>query len=138
MFKNRSRFLFLTVSLQMVLSLWTIVYFNFLNRLTFHESMLYNPTELSVLIHDLYAENWWSLIILAVCLATIFSLVALVYKDLKFQFMGICIWVILLLLALDVNETIMRSMTGIILFIPVFALNIYSYFDQKKLNKLDV
>ena len=134
MFKNRSRFLILTVSLQSILSLWAIIYFNYLNRLTFSESILYNPTDLAVMIHDLYAENWWSLIILAVCLATIFSLVALVYKDLKFQFMAICMWVILFLLALDVNDTIMRSLTAIMLFAPVFALNVYSYFDQKKLN----
>jgi len=134
MWEKRSKFLILTVSLQLVLSLWAVVYFNFLNRMTFSESILYNPTDLAVLIYDLYTENWWSLIILAVCLATIFSLTALIYRDLKFQFMAICIWVVLFLLAIDVNDTVMRSMTAIILFIPVFGLNIFSYFDQKKLN----
>ena len=135
MLKGRSNFLVLTTALQLVLSLWAIIYFNFLNRLSFNESLLYEETNLSILIHDLFTREWWALIILAVSLATIFSLVTLIYQDLKFQFMNICMWVIIFLLAIDINDDIMRSASAIILFIPVFALNIYSYFDQKKINE---
>ena len=136
MFKNRSNFLFLTVSLELVLSFWALFYFNYLNRLNYYEATNHQTTELALLIENMFTNSWWALIILTVTLATIFSLVCLIYKDLKFQFIAICLWIVLFVLALDINDAIMNNISALFIFLPVFALNTYSYFEQKKLNSL--
>ena len=138
MFKERSKLLFITVCLESVLSLWSLIYFNYLDRLNYSESLLHETSDLALLIENMFTSTWWALIILTICLITIFSIVCFVYKDLKFQFISILLWFILLILALNFKENFMNIISILATFIPIIILNIFGYINQKKKIKTKV
>ncbi|MDD4795257.1 MAG: hypothetical protein PHG03_01690 [Bacilli bacterium] len=131
MFKKRSKLLFITVTLESVLCLWTLFYFNYIDRLSYQESIIYKEVDLALLIENMFTSTWWALIILTLCLITIFSLISFIYKDLKFQFISILLWFMLFILALDIKGNINNIVSTIMLFIPIITINVFSYFNHK-------
>ena len=131
MFKNRSKLLFLTVCLESIFSIWVLFYFNYLDRLSYQESIVYKEVDLAILIENMFTSTWWALIILTFCLITIFSIVSFIYKDLKFQFISIILWFILFILALDIKDSFSNILSTIMVIIPLIILNIFSYFNHK-------
>ena len=130
MFKERSKLFFGTCILQVILSIWALFYFNYLDRRSYEEHSL---SDLALLIENIFTNTWWALIILAVALITIFALVAFIYKDLKFQFMAICLWIVLFILAVDFQASVGEVFSTLAIFMPLIILNIFCYFNQKKL-----
>ena len=134
MFKERSKLLMTVVILESILSVWVLFYFNYLDRLNYAESIVISPTNLALMIEDMYTSSWWALIILSVCLANIFSAVCLIYRSLKFQFMAICLWLVLFILAIDVRGDVKDMLSVIAIFLPVLTVNILAYLKQNKLT----
>ena len=133
MFKKRSKVLMTVVCLEVILSIWSLFYFNYLDRLTYSESIVNTPSDLAILIQNMYTNSWWALIILTVCLSTIFSLGALIYRELKFQFMAIMLWFVLFILAIDYKASFGGLVSTVSIFTPIITVNIIAYFEQKKL-----
>ena len=135
MLEKRSKFLITIVSLESVLSIWALFYFNYLDRLNYGESLKYKLTDLALLIQDMFTSTWWALIILTICLITIFSAVAVIYRDVKFQFISIILWFILFILALDFKDIPLNILSIVAIFIPIIIANIIGYINQNKLVK---
>ena len=91
MFKERSKLLFLSVIFNCLFSIWVLFYFSYIDRLNYSESLFNDAAGIALVIQNMFTSTWWALIILTFALITIFSLVCFVYKDLKFQFMSICL-----------------------------------------------
>ena len=83
----------------------------------------------------MFTNTWWALIILTLCLITIFGIVTYIYKDLKFQFISIVLWFILLIIALNFKDNFLNNLSTIMVFVPIITLNIFSYINQQKLIK---
>lgn len=132
MFRERSKLLFVSVCIESILSIWALFYFNYLDRLSYQESLLNTSADLALLIENMFTSTWWALIILVFCLIAIFGLVSFIYKDLKFQFMSIILWFILFILALDFKDRILNILSTVMVFTPVIILNIFSYFNHSK------
>lgn len=132
---KRSKVLLTTVILESILSIWALFYFNYLDRLNYADRIITPTTDLALLIKDMYTSTWWALIILTICLITIFSLVCLIYNDIKFQLISILLWLILFILAINFNDNWMNVMGTLAIFIPIITVNILGYFNQKKLIK---
>ncbi len=135
MFKERSKLLFITICFESILSIWSLFYFNYLDRLTYQESLTNNSTDLALLIQNMFTSTWWALIILTICLIAIFGLVAFIYKDLKFQLISILLWFILLIIALNFKDSFFNNLSAVMIFIPIITLNIFSYINQQKIIK---
>ncbi len=135
MLEKRSKLLITIVSLESVLSIWSLFYFNYLDRLNYNESLKYKLTDLALLIQDMFTSTWWALIILTICLITIFSAVAVIYRDVKFQFISIILWFILFILALDFKDIPLNILSIVAIFIPIIIANIIGYINQNKLVK---
>lgn len=133
-FKNRSKLLFVTIVLETVLSLWALIYFNYMDHLNYAESMINNTQSLALMIQNMYTSSWWALIILTICLITIFSLTSFIFKDLKYLFISLCLWIILFILAINLKDSFVNNLATIAVFIPIFILNIFAYLNQKKLS----
>ena len=135
MFKKRSKLLFVTASIESIISIWALFYFNYLDRLSYKESVINTTADLALLIENMFTSTWWALIILTFCLISIFGIVSFIYKDLKFQFMAILLWFILFILALDFNDNVLNIFSTVALFVPLITLNIISYFNHNKMIK---
>jgi len=134
MFKNRSKTLFTLVTIESLFCLWLLFYFNYLDRLNYSQSITTTTNDLILLIQNMYTSTWWALIILVVTLATIFSLVCLIYRDIKYQFMAIILWGVLFILALDVKDSFGGVLSILAIFIPIITVNIMAYCKQQKIN----
>ncbi|MDD2409712.1 MAG: hypothetical protein PHD03_03225 [Bacilli bacterium] len=135
MFKKRSKLFFIVILIQSLFSIWILSYFNYLDRLSYSESIINNTEDLALLIENMYTSSWWALIVLTICLISIFSIVSFIYKDLKFQFISILLMTILFILALNFNDSFLNNISVICIFVPVIILNIMCYFKQKKILK---
>jgi len=133
--KNRSKVLLALVGFECLLSTWALFYFNYMDRLNYDTASITATKDLALLIYDMYTSTWWALIILTICLATIFSLTALVYREVKPQFIAICLWVILFILAIDIKDSLGGFISILAIFAPIISLNIFGYLNQKKLAK---
>ena len=133
MFKTRSKLFFLVISLESILCIWGLFYFNYLDRLTYKESLFNTEADLALLIQNMFTSTWWALIILTLSLIAIFGVISFIYTDLKFQLGSILLWFILFILALDVKDSLVNIFSTSMIFIPLIFLNILAYYNQKKI-----
>ncbi len=133
-FKNRSKILGLTTIADNLLALFSLCYFNYLDRLNYAESIINTTNDLALLIQNMYTSSWWALIILCICLIAAFKLVGFYYKDLKFILISSYLWVVLLILAINIKDNFINNISTFLIFIPIIIFNYASYINQKKLN----
>lgn len=133
-FKERSKLLFITITLETILLIWILLYFNYMDHIMYQTSSS-TTNGLALLIQNMYTSTWWALIILAYSLISIFSITSFIFKDLKYHFMSLCLWIILLILAINFQDTIKNNLGTLFIFIPIFILNIFAYKNQKKINQ---
>ena len=133
-FDKRSKLLFIITTLEIILSVWYLSYFNYLDRLNYMESA--NSTkDLALLLQNMFTSTFWGLLILIICLISIFTLIAFIYRDLKFQLISILLWFILLILSINVKDTFMNNLSNLCIFIPIIAINILAFRNQKSILK---
>lgn len=133
-FDKRSKLLFIITTLEIILSVWYLSYFNYLDRLNYMESA--NSTkDLALLLQNMFTSTFWGLLILIICLISIFTLIAFIYKDLKFQLISILLWFILLILSINIKDTFMNNLSNLCIFIPIIAINILAFRNQKSILK---
>ena len=133
-FYKRSKLLGIITFLETILALFSLSYFNYIDRLNYIESINNTTNDLALLIQNMFTSTWWALIILVVILISIFSLVSFIYRDLKFLFINILLWITLLILAINIKDSFINNLSTLSIFIPIIVINIVCYFKQKKLN----
>ena len=135
-FNKRSKLLFVLTSLQIILTIWFLCYFNYLDRLNYYESITNKTDNLALLFQNMYTSTWWGLLILVLSFIAISSLVSFIYKDIKFQLISILLWGILLILAINLKDTFLNNLSIVCIFLPIIILSVKAYFNQKTiLNK---
>lgn len=134
MLKNRSKLLLGIVLFEIIFSVWILFYFNYLDHLNYNESIVNQTNDLALLIQNMYTSTWWALIILVICLITVFTLTSLIYQEVKFLFIALCLWIILLILAINTKDSFFNNISIIAIFIPIYTINILAYHNQKKLK----
>ena len=135
LFNNRSKLLFIITFLELTLSIWFLSYFNYLDRLNYTESITKTTKDLALLLQNMYTSTWWGLLILIICLISIFTLISFIYKDLKFHLISILLWGILLILSINVKETLSYNLSNLCIFIPIITINIVAFQYQKNILK---
>lgn len=132
--KDRSKLLLIITILEIILAIWFLCYFNYLDRLTYAESITTTTKDLALLIENMYTSTWWALIILVSCFIAIFALISFIYKESKYQLISCILWFILLLLALNIKDTFKSNLSTICIFIPIMVVNIIAFINQKKIR----
>ncbi len=132
--KNRSKLMVILTGLEIILSLWILISFNYSDRMSYATAINYNENTLALLFENMYTSTWYALIILTANLISICSLISAIYLKREFHFFSISLWCVLMIIALDFNASIKTNMATIAIFIPIILLNIVAYFNQKKLE----
>jgi len=131
LFYQRSKLLFVLTVIENILSIWFLCYFNYLDRLNYSQSIVNNTENLALLFENMYTSTWWGLLILIVALIAIFSLIAFIYKDDKFQLISTLLWCILLILAINIKDTFLNNLSTLAIFTPIIVINFIAYRNQK-------
>lgn len=129
--KNNSKLLIIVTILEIILSIYFLMYFSYMDKLSYVE----NSNNLSLLVQNMYTSTWWALIIMSISLISIFSITSIVYKKNYLHFISILIWGVLFILSLDLEKSLKYNISNMCIFIPIIVINILAYFKEKKYLK---
>ena len=131
--KNNSKLLLIISLLELLLGIYFLIYFNYMDRLNYIEASKLNTSNLTLLIQNMYTSTFWALIICMIILISIFTLTSIIYKKKHLHFISILIWCMLFILSLDFTKTFIFNLSNIAIFLPIILFNILAYNNQKKL-----
>lgn len=132
LFKENNKLLLLIAILEIILSLYFLIYFGYMDRLNYIESSAKTMSDLALLIQNMYTSTWWALIISFIVLISTLTLTSIIYKKQEYHFISIILWIMLFILALDFTKKISYNLSNIAIFIPIILINILAYKNQKK------
>lgn len=135
LWNNNSKLLIIVTILELILSTYFLIYFGYVDRLSYIESQVTTMSDLALLIQNMYTSTWWALIIVSIILISIFSITSIIYKKREFHFISIIMWCMLFILALDFTKSFTYNLSNIAIFIPIILINIKAYFNQKEFLK---
>ena len=133
-FKERSKLLFILTIFEILLSIWYLSYFNYLDRLNYYESINLEKNSLALLLQNMFTSTFWGLLIILIALSAIASLIALLYKDEKFELISSLIWCIVLILSFDLHSTFKDNISNILIIGPIVLFSFIAFFKQKSLK----
>lgn len=135
LWNENSKLLIIVSILQLLLALYFLIYFNYMDRLNYIESINLKINNLALLIQNMYTSTFWALIICMIIILSIFTLTSLIYKKNYLHFISILIWCMLFILSLDLTNSYLYNMSNIAIFIPIILINIKAYINQKNIIK---
>ena len=95
---KNSKLLIIICVLEIVLSLYFLLYFGYMDRLNYSLSNTTKINDLALLIQNMYTSTWWALIICFINLISILTLTSILYKKQEYHFISILIWIVLFIL----------------------------------------
>ena len=132
-FKEHNKLLIIITFLEIILSLYFLIYFGYMDRLNYIESSTKTMSDLALLIQNMYTSTWWALIISFVILISTLTLTSIIYKKQEYHFISIILFIMLFILALDFTKSFKYNLSNIMIFVPIIVFNIMAYRNQKKL-----
>lgn len=135
-FNKRSKLLFVLASLETIAAVYFLSYFNYLDRLSYMESINNTTQDLALLLQNMFTSTWWGLLILVICFISIFSIISLIYRDEKYQLISCFLWIILLILSINLKDSLTNNISNLCIFLPIIIINFIAFRNQKNiLNK---
>ena len=134
-FKEHSKLLLIITFLEIILSLYFLIYFGYMDRLNYIESSIKTISDFALLIQNMYTSTWWALIISFIILISTLTLTSIIYKKQEYHFISIILWIMLFILALDFTKSINYNLSNLIIFIPIILINILAYKNEKNISK---
>ena len=111
--KNNSKLLLIITLLELILSLYFLIYFNYMDKLNYIESSTKSVSDLALLIQNMYTSTWWALIISFIILISILTITSILYKKKELHFISILIWCMLMILSLDFTKNFIYNLSNI-------------------------
>ena len=134
-FKEHSKLLLVITFLEIILSLYFLIYFGYMDRLNYIESSTKTISDLALLIQNMYTSTWWALIISFIILISTLTLTSIIFKKQEYHFISIILWIMLFILALDFTKSINYNLSNLSIFIPIILINILAYKKEKNISK---
>lgn len=132
LFKENSKLLLIITFFEILLSLYFLIYFGYMDRLNYIESSTKTMSDLSLLIQNMYTSTWWALIISFIILISTLTLTSIIYKKQEYHFISIILFIMLFVLSLDFTKSFKYNISNVMIFLPVIIFNIMAYKNQKK------
>ena len=86
---NNSKLLIIVCLLEIILSIYFLIYFGYMDRLNYIESSTKTISDLALLIQNMYTSTWWALIISFIIIISTFTLTSIIYKKNELHFIAI-------------------------------------------------
>ena len=134
-FKEHNKLLIIITFLEIILSLYFLIYFGYMDRLNYIESSTKTISDLALLIQNMYTSTWWALIISFIILISTLTLTSIIFKKQEYHFISIILWIMLFILALDFTKSINYNLSNLLIFIPIILINILAYKNEKNIRK---
>ncbi len=136
LFKDNSPYLILLTLAESILSVVCTLAFVYSDTLSYADSQVFNALGIEKLLESIYSSTWWALILLLLTFIAILSIATIYLKKMDYLFIGILLWGEMLILAINLNNSLLDNLSIMALFIPIIIINIIAFKEQKK--KLDI
>ena len=134
--KENSLYLVGLAIAESILSVIATLSFVYTDSLTYSKSLVIQMLGIEKLLETMYTSTWWALVLLLIFFVALFSIMTLLYKDLKYMVISIGCTIELFLLSINLTRSIGEILLNILIFIPIFILNIIAYRNEsKKINE---
>lgn len=133
LFTENSKLLLTITILEVVLSIIVILAFVYSDSLSYADSQIFTALGIEKLLETMYSSTWWALILLLLALIALFSLTSIVYKKMEYLFLSIGGIIIMLILAVNLHNSMFDNLATLAIFIPIIIINVIAYNSQKKI-----
>ncbi len=132
LFKDNSPYLIILTIAEVVLSVVCTIAFVYSDTLSYAESDIFSGLGVEKLLESIYSSTWWALILLLLALIAILSIATIHLKKMDYHFISILLWGEMLILAINLNNSLIDNLSIMALFVPIIIINVIAYKDQQK------
>ena len=132
LFKDNSPYLVILSLLEVIISVVCTLAFVYSDTLSYADSQIFSSIGVEKLLESIYSSTWWALILLLLSLIAILSIATIYLKKMDYLFIGILLWGEMLILAINLNNSLIDNLSIMALFIPIIIINVITFKDQKK------
>ena len=133
--KENSIYLIVLTIVETIVSVIATISFIYTDSLTYSSSLLIQTLGIEKLLETMYTSTWWALILLLLFFVSLFQVMTLLYRDLKYMTISIGCLIELCILSINLTRPLTDILLNMLIFVPIFILTIISYRNEKK--KLD-
>lgn len=135
-FNKRSKLLFILTFFETVFTWYFLVYFNYMDRLNYIESISTKTQNLALVFQNMYTSTFWGLIIIILVFISIFAIISLIYNDQKYQLISLLLWIVLFTLAIDLKAGFKDNISILCIFVPIILVNYLAFKNQKTISNM--
>jgi hypothetical protein len=132
LFKEHSPYMLFIALFESIISVLATISFVYTDSLTYSKSLVIQAMGIEKLLETMYTSTWWALVLLLVFFVALFAILTIIYKDLKFFSISFGCLVEMLILSINLTMPIKNILMNMLIFIPLFVLNIIAYKSEKK------
>jgi hypothetical protein len=132
LFKEHSPYMLFIALFESIISVLATISFVYTDSLTYSKSLVIQAMGIEKLLETMYTSTWWALVLLLVFFVALFAILTIIYKDLKFFGISFGCLVEMLILSINLTMPIKNILMNMLIFIPLFVLNIIAYKSEKK------
>ena len=135
-FNKRSKLLFILTFFETVFTWYFLVYFNYMDRLNYIESISTKTQNLALVFQNMYTSTFWGLIIIILVFISIFAIISLIYNDHKYQLISLLLWIVLFALAINIKAGFKDNISILCIFVPIILVNYLAFKNQKTISNM--
>ncbi len=135
-FNKRSKLLFILTFFETVFTWYFLVYFNYMDRLNYIESISTKTQNLALVFQNMYTSTFWGLIIIILVFISIFAIISLIYNDQKYQLISLLLWIVLFTLAINLKAGFKDNISILCIFVPIILVNYLAFKNQKTISNM--
>ncbi len=132
LFKDNSPYLIFLTLAEVLLSIICTLAFVYSDTLSYADSQIFNALGIEKLLESIYSSTWWALILLILAFIAIFSIATIYLRKMDYLFIGTLLWGEMLILAINLNNSLLDNLSIMFLFVPIIIINIIAFKEQKK------
>lgn len=133
--KEHSMYFILLTIAECLLSMIATLSFISTDSLSYNDSLLIKTIGIEKLLESIYSSTWWALILLLLFFISLFSIMVLIYKKEEYMVLTLGCWIELLILSINIGAPIKDNLMNLVLFAPIFVLNIIAMSKEKNCLK---
>ncbi|MCX4364465.1 MAG: hypothetical protein OSJ70_01640 [Bacilli bacterium] len=132
LFKDNSPYLIFLTLAEVLLSIICTMAFVYSDTLSYADSQIFNALGIEKLLESIYSSTWWALILLILTFIAILSITTIYLRKMDYLFIGTLLWGEMLILAINLNNSLLDNLSIMALFVPIIIINIIAFKEQKK------
>lgn len=132
LFKDNSPYLIFLTLAEVLLSIICTLAFVYSDTLSYADSQIFNALGIEKLLESIYSSTWWALILLILAFIAILSIATIYLRKMDYLFIGTLLWGEMLILAINLNNSLLDNLSIMFLFVPIIIINIIAFKEQKK------